>query len=64
MLSTEIEYYQENMECYFKKKKDLKASQNIVAIFKINFIDFRLFLFLYVGLLGFVVVAYLFCVLL
>ena len=62
MLSMEIEYYQENME-YLKKKK-LKAFQNTVAIFEINAIDFRFFLFLYVGLLGFVVIAYLFCVLL
>ena len=54
MLSTEIEYYQ---EIWNIKKKILKAFQNIVAIFKINSIDFR-FLFLYVGLLGFVVIAY------
>ena len=38
-------------------KKKIKAFQNIVTIFKINSIDFRYFLFLYVGLLGFVVVA-------
>ena len=43
-----------------KKKKRLKAFQNIVAIFKINSVDFRFFLFLYVGLLGFVVIVYLF----
>ena len=35
-----------------------KVFQNIVAIFKINSIDFSCFLFLYVRLLGFVVVAY------
>ena len=50
-LSTEIEYYQ----------KILKAFQNIVAIFKVNSIDLSLFffvLFLYVGLQGFVAIAY------
>ena len=35
-----------------KQTKKLKALQNIVAIFKMNSIDFR-FLFLYVELLGF-----------
>ena len=46
-----------------KKKKNpkLKVFQNIVAIFKINSI---LSYFLYVGLLGFVVIAYWFHVLL
>ena len=39
-------------------KKNLKAFQNFVAIFKINSIDFIFFLFLYVELVGFVVVAY------
>ena len=43
---------------YRKKDKKLKAFQNIVAIFKINSIDFRFFLFLHVGLLGFVVITY------
>ncbi len=39
--------------------KKLKAIQNIVTIFKINSIHSSIFfLFLYVGLLGFVVVAY------
>ena len=48
--SREIEYYQENMEYL----KNLKAFQNIDAIFKINSTDFSfLFLFLYVGLLVF-----------
>ena len=46
-------------------KKELKVFQNIVAIFKIKSIHFRFFfLFLYAGLVGVVVVAYLFCVLL
>ena len=40
-----------------KAKQKLKAFQNIVTIFNINSFDFEL-LFLYVGLLGFVVVAY------
>ena len=53
-LSTEKDYKQGI------RGKILKAFQNIVAIFKINSIDFSLFvfLFLYVRLLGFVVVAY------
>ena len=33
-----------NME-YLKKKKVIKSFQNIVAIFKINSIDFRFFCF-------------------
>ena len=41
-----------------KQKKKLKAFQNIVTIFKINSIDFKFFLFLHLGLLGFVVIAY------
>ena len=41
----------------YLKKKQLKAFQNIVAIFKISSIDLR-FLFLYVGVQWFVVVAY------
>ena len=41
-LSTEIEYYQEIR--YIKKNP--KAFQNIVAIFKINSIDFRFFVFI------------------
>ena len=57
-LSTEIEYNQEIWNIFFL---NLKALQNIVAIFKINSIDFRIFL--YVEFLGFVVVAYQFCVL-
>ena len=56
-LSTEIEYYRDI-------KKILKAFQNIAAILKISSIDFSLFLFSFVGLLGFVVVAFLFPVLL
>ena len=36
----------------------LKAFQNIVAIFKINSINFIYFFFLYLGLIGSVVVAY------
>ena len=54
-LSTEIEYY---LGIWNIKKKILKVFQNIVAIFKINSIDFMFFSFLYVGLLGFVVVDY------
>ena len=50
-LSTEIEYYR-------NAGKNLKAFQNIVTIFKINSINFRIFLSLYVGIPGFVVVAY------
>ena len=52
-LSTEIEYYQE----IWNIKKSLMAFQNIVAIFKISSIDLKVFCFLYVGLLGFVVLA-------
>ena len=59
MLSMEIEYY----GIFTKKNKKLKAFQNIVIIFKINSIGFRFFV-LYVGLLGFVVSAYQFHVLL
>ena len=44
--------------------KKQKAFQNIVAIFKVNSIDFSFFLLLYVGSLRFVVVDYLFRVLL
>ena len=51
----EIEYYQGIQNI---KKRILKAFQNIVTIFKINSIDFRVFLFLYVGPLGFVVIVY------
>ena len=51
----EIEYYQE-----IEYKNNRKVFQNIVATFKINSIDFSFILFLYVRLLGFVVVAYLF----
>ena len=60
ILSTEKEYYQVIRTI----KKILKAFQNFVTIFKINSIGFSffLFLFLHVGLLGFVVVAYQFCV--
>ena len=50
----EIEYYQGIRNI----KKKIKAFQNIVAIFKINSNDFIFFLFLHVGHLGFVVVAY------
>ena len=40
-------------------KKKLMTFQNIVTIFKINSIDITVFfLFLYVGFLGFVIVAY------
>ena len=46
-----------------KKPKKLKAFQNIVVIFKINSSNFRFFV-LYLGLLGFVVIAYQFCILL
>ena len=42
-LSTEIEYYQENMEYLRKNKKKLKTFQNIVAIFKMNSIYFSVF---------------------
>ena len=52
--STENCILSRNME-YLKEKKKLKAFRNI-AIFKINSIDF--FLFLYVGLLGFVFVGF------
>ena len=42
-----------------KKRNKVKAFQNIDAIFKINSIDFSFFfLVLYIGLPGFVVVAY------
>ena len=57
ILSTEIESYQEIWNIKKTKQKKVKIFQNIVAIFKFNSI---LFLFLYVGLQGFVVVAYLF----
>ena len=53
MLLTEIEYFQE----IWNIKQNLKAFQNIVAIFKIISIDFRFFMFLYVGTQGFVVVV-------
>ena len=42
MLSTEIVYYQGIME----KKKIEEAFQNIVAIFRINSIDVRVFVFI------------------
>ena len=58
-LSTEIEYYQEIWNIYKKEaKQKLKIFQNMVAIFKINSIDFSFFLYIYIRLLGFVVVAY------
>ena len=57
-LSTEIEYYQEKLNIKKNKTKKLMAFHNSVAIFKINSTDSRFVLFLYVGLLGFVVVAY------
>ena len=46
-LSSEIEYYQEirNIKKIKMNKLKLKAFQNIVAIFKINSIDFRFFCF-------------------
>ena len=53
MSSTEIEYYR-NTD---KKQLKLKAFQKIVALFKINSINFC-FSFSYVGLPWFVVVAY------
>ena len=61
MLSMEIKYNEE-IRNIKQRKKILKVFQNIVAIFKINSIDFSFFLFLYVGLLGFVIVAYNFVV--
>ena len=51
MQSTEIEYYQGIQN--IKKKKFLKTFQNIVAIFQMNSIDFRFFVFI-CRLLGFV----------
>ena len=36
----------------------MKAFQNIFAIFKINSIIYKFILFLYVGLPGFIVLAY------
>ena len=60
-LSTEIKDNPENMEYQKKKKRNLK---HLKFIFKINSIDFSFLLFLYVGLLGFEVVANLFRVLL
>ncbi len=45
MLSTEIEYYQVIREKQ-NGKKLLKAFQNIFAIFKINSVDFRFFVFI------------------
>ena len=45
-LSTEIEYYQEIWNIYLKKQQKLKAFQNIVTIFKINYIDFSFFVFI------------------
>ena len=56
-MNLKTEHYQQKQNIIkkyriLKEKISLKAFQNIVAIFKINIIDFR-FLFLYVGLLGF-----------
>ena len=45
-LSTEIEFYQEIQNIKEKKILKIKAFQNIVAIFKINSIDSRFFVFI------------------
>ena len=52
-------YHTQKKKNQTNKKQKLKLFQNIVSIFKVNSINsIFLFLFLYVGLLGFVVVAY------